>query len=101
MREKELFGEIAKLKAEGGNRADMEKLRGPFENEDAFMRSFCSGCGLMSEIYEAEARELAKKTEAILPSDSRNYYFETGKCGYCDSKDESIKLLPIEARDQG
>jgi len=95
MTEEALFGRIEKLRAEGGHKADMEKLSLPFEDEDAFMRSFCTGCGLLAEIYQDEAIEHAQRAGIELLVDPKKYYFETGKCGFCDSEDENVKLLPI------
>ncbi len=98
MKEKDLFGEIQKLRAEGGNKVNIEKLLKPLEDEDALMRSFCKGCGLLSEIYEKEALEQAQKAGVKLPEDPRSYYFQTGKCTHCDSEDEGIELLPVAAQ---
>lgn len=93
MSEKKFFGEIKKLKAEGGNKINPEKLFVPLENkENSVMRSFCTGCGLLSEINKEEAFNLAEKAKVELPNDPENYYFETGRCEYCDSEDKSVKI---------
>lgn len=90
-----LFGEIKKIESTGGHKVSPEELLRPLEGEGTFMRSFCAGCGLLAEIIQDEAAELAKRAGAELPDNPKNWYFETGRCIACDGQDETVRLLPV------
>jgi hypothetical protein len=87
-----LFGKVRKIVATGNHQPDAENVSMALEGEDAIIQTFCMGCGMMFELNENGARDLAKIAEIELPDDATGKFFQTGCCPYCDSVDTQVLL---------
>lgn len=79
MNKSDLLGKCGKATATGDNVVDIEDLLRPFELPDSVMYIFCKGCGMVFEIPEDVADNMAGK--AI---DKSDLYIETQGCPQCD-----------------
>jgi hypothetical protein len=87
-----LFGKARKIAATGNHQPSAEDISMSLEGEDSIIKSFCMGCGVMFELNESGARELAKIAEVLLPEDVTGKFFHTGACPLCDSVDTQVLL---------
>lgn len=90
-----LVGIVPKVKATGGHKVDIEKIKAPMEETGSVIHSFCEGCGYTLEITQAGAEKLARMAKVELPSSLEGRYFVTKCCDLCDGTDLAIRLEKI------
>ena len=97
----ELFGRLKepkKTRATGDHKVDIEIIKylwTPIEGDETIMYFFCSGCGNIVSVTPRFAKVLAREAGGKIPREPKKYYFRSGRCGECDSQNNSIELLPI------
>jgi len=93
---KQLLGEIEKNQATGNHEPDDISLRKSLKDPDAFIRTFCTGCGEYIEITKRGAEIEAQNHQFDLPTNPSQYYLEVTRCLACDSDFAGTVLKRIE-----
>jgi hypothetical protein len=92
---KELFGEVKRLKAEGGHTVNKEMIFSPLEHKDAVIRLFCADCGYTFELTRDQAEEKLGFGKTLPSIIERGEYLESNGCGACDGKGDIVELKKI------
>jgi len=91
-----LLGSTVKRTVVGNLEPDDISIRKPLKDPDAFIRTFCTGCGEYLEITKRGAEIEAQDHHFELPTDPSGYYLETSRCLYCDDDFSGTVLKKIE-----
>ena len=87
-----LFGEVKKMKADGGFTPDMEELKKPFDRSDSIIYFYCTGCGACFEANKKAVDKYLPPTNEALEG---KFIISKG-CEMCDGGFDDVKLAEIE-----